>query len=859
MLEPVVAAHQKAEEALQRKAAIEQLAGKVPSHYTQRHHAMLVKHVSELKASVERHDAKVTSLEDQIVSESAHRDKIKSALDRDEFTLRIKQLEVGIKEIEITISSRRELRRNCDDVAEKLQLGLIRDEATFEGVRVSAVARREKETQDKDAAEQRANEAGVEVRELNRKAEQTDKELKNLLHRRVLIPDDFQNIRDLVCQQTGLSSDQLPFAGELIEVKPERDEWTGAIERLLHTFGVSMLVPERHYQKVAPLVNRQRLLDVSGRRGLRFFFNRVPDRLSDTPANPNAGTVPACLNYRSEHPLSRWVAVEIQRSFHHVCCLDTQELERHAFGVTREGLLRSGTRHVKDDRRGIDDRTNYVLGWSPQRKIEALEQSLEALRSGISRQRAEEEAAKRVRKNHEHTLLLLDGLMGVASFADIDLGSSTSELQRLQEEKRNLEEQSETRQELQRQLKRAEGNLKGFQDRRDQTRDDLNTARNSLGTSERKLEELEQRLSGLESENREMTANELTELAGIETEHETTLENIEETERKVLGTLQGRSSQQQRLINQAREAMGSPMRQFLDKYPEEDKDLQAGADYATDFVKIHARLVTEDLPAHEERFRDFLNDNLTQHVGGLDAALRGEVKTHQLRLTQVNTALSKLEYSSHTFVEIHFRDTRDAAIREFKGQLRDILGTGMNLDDHGRLVLFEKIRLLVARFRTEQEWTRQISDSRNWLDFGIRELRSEDKVQVDYFDSSQGKSGGQKAKLAFTILAAALHAQYGLAEDAKRTDTFRLVIIDEIFARTDEPNSRRALTLFQNMGFQLILAAPWEAKVRIAEPFVSSYHLALNPNNDASTVLRATRTAYETAREQALARNTTGS
>ena len=62
--------------------------------------------------------------------------------------------------------------------------------------------------------------------------------------------------------------EDLPFAGELIEVKAEHREWTGAIERLLHQFGVSLLVPERHYVAVSEFINRQHL-------GLRFTFHRV--------------------------------------------------------------------------------------------------------------------------------------------------------------------------------------------------------------------------------------------------------------------------------------------------------------------------------------------------------------------------------------------------------------------------------------------------------------------------------------------------------------------------------------------------------------------------------------------------------
>jgi uncharacterized protein YPO0396 len=226
--------------------------------------------------------------------------------------------------------------------------------------------------------------------------------------------------------------------------------------------------------------------------------------------------------------------------------------------------------------------------------------------------------------------------------------------------------------------------------------------------------------------------------------------------------------------------------------------------------------------------------------------LSDEVKGHRRRIAQVNAALRRLDYSTGSYVEIDVRERGEAAVSLFRKQLRAILGMGMQLDDEARLGLFEKIRSLIEELK-KPDWTNLVADGRNWLDFGIRECRQSDGTELDYFDSSQGKSGGQKAKLAFTILAAALCAQYGLAEDAGAVEGFRLVVIDEIFARTDEANSRRALELFRAMGFQLILAAPWEAKVRIAEPFVDSYHLAVNPEHNGSAIHRATREAYEEA------------
>lgn len=148
--------------------------------------------------------------------------------------------------------------------------------------------------------------------------------------------------------------------------------------------------------------------------------------------------------------------------------------------------------------------------------------------------------------------------------------------------------------------------------------------------------------------------------------------------------------------------------------------------------------------------------------------------------------------------------------------------------------------------------TAHVADSRLWLDFCVNERRRSDGAVMNSMDSSTGKSGGQKAKMAFTILAASLLAQYGLADDPDRADSFRLVVVDEVFSRTDAQNSHRALELFQRLGFQLLLAAPWKAEARIAEKYVSSFHLTVNPNGDASRVRRARNTMRRARKRHAM-------
>ena len=168
-------------------------------------------------------------------------------------------------------------------------------------------------------------------------------------------------------------------------------------------------------------------------------------------------------------------------------------------------------------------------------------------------------------------------------------------------------------------------------------------------------------------------------------------------------------------------------------------------------------------------------------------------------------------------------------VKNFRGQLRDCLSTGLKREDeHSRKALYFKIRDLVERFKNEPEWTAHVADTRRWLDFGIPEKRRSDNAHVNYFESSIGKSTRTESK---TGIHDSRRARYS-RNTAWRTiqierDSLRLVAVDEVFAHTDEPNSRRALDLFKSMGFQLIVIVPWEAKARVAERYVDSFHLTV--------------------------------
>ncbi|MDZ7939082.1 MAG: hypothetical protein U5M53_12710 [Rhodoferax sp.] len=93
-------------------------------------------------------------------------------------------------------------------------------------------------------------------------------------------------IRMALCQALGVPEDRMPFAGELIEVRDSERDWEGAIERLMHNFGLSLLVPEALYARVAERVDETPLHEAGwctlrcSQRGLRTARAATADRLA---------------------------------------------------------------------------------------------------------------------------------------------------------------------------------------------------------------------------------------------------------------------------------------------------------------------------------------------------------------------------------------------------------------------------------------------------------------------------------------------------------------------------------------------------------------------------------------------------
>ena len=121
------------------------------------------------------------------------------------------------------------------------------------------------------------------------------------------------------------------------------------------------------------------------------------------------------------------------------------------------------------------------------------------------------------------------------------------------------------------------------------------------------------------------------------------------------------------------------------------------------------------------------------------------------------------------------------------------------------------------------------------FDYIVEAVDADGEV-VDIYRSTSSRSGGEKAKITYTLLAASIAYQFRLKGDEDNIAPLRFVILDEAFAASDNANSRYVLELFKKMDVQVMVVTPND-KVYIAVDYVGSIIFAARNEHTGTGVL----------------------
>jgi uncharacterized protein YPO0396 len=687
-----------------------------------------------------------------------------------------------------------------------------------------------------------------EIGSLNRRIAEERSELAALERRRNgNLPESFITLRERLCQDLHLSPNDLPFVAELIAVKLSEQAWEASIEQVVYSFARSLLVPREHYARVSGYIDRTRIVDSRGL-GQRLVYLNVG---TQSPRSPLHGdtidprSLVHKLDYRPDHPMRPWITAEIQNRFHVIGCETIEEFQGlQGAAMTKNRHLKSNhSRHEKDDRSQPDDRRHFVLGWDNKQKKQSLKLTIQTLEEELAH--VESTSRKLLEEFHQLTTSIssLEEAAKISSYDTIDDARHHVEAQNRRMELEILEQSNDIVIELKRQISERNSEAIGYQADRDHAIEKKTIKQNEWKQGNSVLTSAERRISDAQVAGRwEDSCKEFAEI-------EKTCRVALTTEN--LGTLPSEFRQQQnerfvRLQDQLRpiaKELTSGMGKFLREFPDVQTDLDPHVDSLDSFFALQAKISSDELPRHESRFKKRLNEKVLQEIGALRANLEQEREDIRDRVAQLNVALKMLEWKLGTFMQIETSDRKDQEILDFRRELTSCLQGSMSDAEEVNEATFNRIKKLVDRFNenTDSRWREKVIDVRNWFSFAAQEIVSATGATGSYYDGGTGQSGGEKGKLAFLVLVAAIAYQYDIDPDAIESDRFHFVMVDEMFSRSDDAHAEYALKLFEQFKLQLLIVAPLDAKARVTEPFVGTYlHVVKDKNTHKSQLIAIT-------------------
>jgi uncharacterized protein YPO0396 len=648
-------------------------------------------------------------------------------------------------------------------------------------------------------------------RDLAQEQATVEAEITAMLRQPSNIPAEQLALRARIVEALGLKEADLPFVGELIEVRPEAADWRGAIERVLRGFALSLLVEERRYGAVARYVNETHL-------GQRLVYFRVTDAEAATRARVGAQSLVVKLDLK-ETSFRPWLQAELYRRFDYACVAGVRAFQDHERALTREGQVKQGrARHEKDDRHRIDDRRRWVLGFDNRDKLALFQQRAEELRRELAPIERALTALANQRTQAQQRALACQSLANL-EWSEIDVASLLDQLQSLGAELEGLRHGDAALRAIGEQLAAARQRLEEAEERLREIQVERGKVQDRLNEHQRELATLDARLADLaltEAQRTGLAARFARDPAPL------TVRNLDERSRKVERAL---NDERRALVDRQATLARTVQRglaAFKREWPLEASELDDTLASAPEFVKLLQRIERDGLPRFEERFFTLLKDQSSQSLAELNSRINEARKEIRDRMELVNESLAEAEFNPGTHLQIEVSERQLPDVRAFREQVRQVLEHAWTLEHDPAAaearfaILRELVTRLAGRESEHQRWREEVLDVRRHVEFVGRE-QDADGHEVEVYRSGAGKSGGQREKLATTCLAAALRYQLGGADGG--LPNYAPVILDEAFGKADNEFTELAMRIFERFGFQMIVATPLKS-VMTLEPFI---------------------------------------
>lgn len=632
-------------------------------------------------------------------------------------------------------------------------------------------------------------------------------EKRSLQGRTGAVPRRLHEARVRMAEAAGLDpSEDLPFVAELIDVLPDEEHWRKAVENTLGGIARTVLVDRRMRDRLSSAIDgvtiRPRIRFQAVTLAAHEEWHRDPCRVSGK------------LTFK-DSPFVSWVQDRVSADgTDHLCVPNAASLGGHGPRVTLAGQTRDGERGAHGE-----SGDGHIIGFSNERRLAAIEAQLTdlapRLRDVRGRITGMQKRQTDLRGQKDAHVYVQD-----TEWATIDHLGIDRRIDGLRDEIRRLREANEI-------LDLLESEEERIRPLRHMANNDRVLAQN--------------RLEGLEKEHGELVEAQDSVQDGIntiETRQEATVSKEQQHRLDELYTSNWRTSDldafgrsitamrrklredaaaARRTIQSTQQALEDMFTQYKARWAE--NNLGTSAESADEYREILDRIRSEGLHERREQWRREFTAWSSDDLLRLSEAFEIALEDIEERLRPVNRILEDLPFGGKGHLQINLRRLPAENVTRFRRELRQLssslaeeLTEAQIANRFQRLSAFMEQIAVAAGSTTERD---RYLDVRQHVVITARCI-DEHGTELAAYDHIAGKSGGEMQELVAFIVGSAL--RYQLGDEDRSRPRFAPVFLDEAFIKADGEFAGRAVAAWQNLGFQLVVGAPFDKVTSLEKP-----------------------------------------
>ncbi|TDU30609.1 ATP-binding protein [Arthrobacter sp. JUb115] len=661
---------------------------------------------------------------------------------------------------------------------------------------------------------------------LRKRAETLADQIRSYQRRASNIDDRSIAARRAIASACSLKEEQLPFAGELMDVSADAGTWRLAAEKALHSLARTLLVPGELLTQVTHAIDQ---LDGLGR--VRWSDISQPPRTAEAgPAD-----LVAKLDF-APGEAGAWLKAKITADYPLACVENDAAMHVHPKAITPAGTIKSGTGSFERDTRTLPA-SEYLLGFTNESKIAELQSKAARLDEKIvqAHQAADERSAAK-NKIVAKTQLLQALIADERTFGQFDASEALEALRRSEQKLGDAlalsGDSSRVRQQIETAKAEAEtlvGDLALVRSRIADLGLQVQRAQQILSTSDDLGTGWEQSIPSALRQHQLLGPVLQQVVAGNCPASEQISEAFAEVKLQLGSQVNSLQSQRQEIGGALSETFRRFAREFGTSHAQTHGTTAEAAEH---YAQLHDQIVADGLPHHEAQFREYFANRSYERFSDLLQLLDEERRMISERIKPLNQILAEVTFEHGSVLRLEAVNAIPVEAGTFRKDLKDALQEAYTTKDESTLASsYQALEALVTALSDPAmaSWRSTVLDVRQHVMISCNEHKPNGEIETGLEPGTL--SGGEGQRFTSFIMGAALAYQLGFASAG--FTSYGTVMIDEAFIQANSEYAAAGIRALQEFGFHLVLAAP-EDKIDLSRHLGSITDIIKHPGSNIS-------------------------